>query len=70
MCVYVCVCVVKEEWEVLRALWYEIVSDKWYPFIESDCTRIEEDHCKSGWRDKVLVLKYRIMYLCKGNVLV
>ena len=48
-----CPCVVKEEWKVLRGIWYEIVGDKWYPFVEADCERIEEQHFNMSWRLKV-----------------
>ena len=40
------VCVVKEKWKVLRGCWFEVVGDKWYPFMEPDYAIIEEEHVR------------------------
>ena len=43
----------KEEWKVLRGSWFQVVGDKWYPFMEEDSTMIEEEHMNKDWREAV-----------------
>lgn len=37
----------------MRAMWFEVVGDKWYPFLEADYTTIEAEHCQRKWRETV-----------------
>ena len=52
----------KDPWKVLRGCWFEVVGEKWYPFMEADYCTIEEEHVKKKWRETVSSL---ISYIAK-----
>ena len=37
----------------MRACWFEVIGDKWYPFTEADYATIEKEHVERKWREKV-----------------
>ena len=39
--------------KLLRAEWFEVVADKWYPIEEDEARQIEAAHCSTAWRLKV-----------------
>ena len=39
--------------KLLRAEWFEVISDKWYPLEEDLAQQIEEAHRTTAWRTKV-----------------
>ena len=39
--------------KLLRAEWFEVGSDKWYPLEEDVAKQIEEAHRSTAWRTKV-----------------
>ena len=37
----------------MRGMWFEVVGEKWYPFMEGDYSTIEAEHCQRKWRETV-----------------
>ncbi len=52
-----------EEWSVLRGCWFEVISDKWYPVPETEHQHIEGAHMDRQWREKVIHLIGRLIFL-------
>lgn len=42
-----------KSWKVLRGTWFEVSGEKWYPLEEQDSVRIEKEHCRMSWRNRV-----------------
>ena len=51
--------------KLLRAEWFEVISDKWYPLEEDIAQQIEEAHKSTAWRTKVNYCggPFRVFYM-------
>ena len=43
----------KDPWKIMRGTWFEVSGDKWYPLEEQESMRIEMEHCRMSWRNRV-----------------